>query len=99
EPDDREDRYGPKPLVDPVAGEDADQGRDQEREADLREEDCIGRPSTGLDHAPPGKATGVYQRARTTTGLGQGLQNSETATCSPSDVVLPSSPVMVITTW
>src|SRR5262249_24875737 len=30
EPDDHEDRHGPQPLVDPVAGEHADQRRDQE---------------------------------------------------------------------
>ena len=52
-------REGSQLPVDPTADQHAEQGRDQERDADLGEEGDIGPTPAGLDHGRPDKARAV----------------------------------------
>src|SRR6266446_2198820 len=59
EADDHEERQGPELLIDPTADQHADEGRDQERNADLGKESGVRPAPAGLDHGRPDKAAAV----------------------------------------
>src|SRR5438093_5034982 len=77
--------------VEPVSAERTRQGRHEEDEPDLCEEGEISPSPPGLDHAPPGKATGVYQRLPAPAPREARSQGTVTSVVSVS-VVVPSRP-------